>query len=783
VDTSIVLGIALAAGPLFVLHPGPTALGALALAWTLRGRVGRAALAVAAVLLVLGAFRARERERAYEARRAADAEVGAIVLCEGEGEITASPGLLGGGLRAPVELRGTCAGRPWSGATMIAELPASVARGDRVAVRARLGPVQRFFNEADPQMRLARGGTLRSGRALEAAVVARGRGPPAWIDRARAHVRSRILATFPARTEALARALVLGETDVAQDDAEAFRASGLSHLLAVSGMHLVLVVVGAVAAIRALLRRIGAVVERFDPDRVAAAAGIPLAGVYADFAGGSGSATRACWMLSAALLARALGRRADTPRAFGVSILLMAALDPLVALDLSFVLSAAATAGLLAFGRPMDALMSTRLPSLVARVARSASATVAATLACAPVLALFSPDLPVGGVLANVVAVPIGELAALPLCLAHAFFAPVEALERGCALAASGALDLVRWIARAFSLATWSAVSVPVPTPIQVAALSVLLVATRARKWREAICAAAVLIGGEALARRRAHGTGELSVTFLDVGQGDAAIVSLPDGSALLIDGGGLVGSPLDVGARVLGPELRARRIDRLRAVVLSHPHPDHFLGLRSGLARVRVDELWDTGQGEQEGAEGAYGALLDRARRQGTIVRRPNDLCGSRALGGARVEVLAPCPAVVTDRGPNDNSFVLRVRYGRRAVLFVGDAERAEEDDLLARSADLRADVLKVGHHGSRTSSQPRFLASVGAAHAVVSVGARNSFGHPHAETLAALAANGTAVWRTDRDGAVTMTTDGDSLHVWARARQRANSSPERRE
>jgi competence protein ComEC len=147
-----------------------------------------------------------------------------------------------------------------------------------------------------------------------------------------------------------------------------------------------------------------------------------------------------------------------------------------------------------------------------------------------------------------------------------------------------------------------------------------------------------------------------------------------------------------------------------------------------------------------------------------------PPTLCGAHRVGGARVEVLAPCPGPSSDRGPNDNSFVLRISYGRRAVLLVGDAE-AEEERLLLESVPeaLRADVLKVGHHGSRTSSSPGFLQAVRPSEAIVSVGRRNRFGHPSPATLAALATQGARVWRTDRQGAITVTTDGESLEVRA--------------
>jgi competence protein ComEC len=252
-----------------------------------------------------------------------------------------------------------------------------------------------------------------------------------------------------------------------------------------------------------------------------------------------------------------------------------------------------------------------------------------------------------------------------------------------------------------------------------------------------------------------------LRATFIDVGQGDAALVDLPDGSAMLIDAGGLVGSPVDVGERAVGALLSARRRTRLAAVVLSHPHPDHFGGLASALARARVDEFWDTGQGEAEGSAGPYAAVLAEMRARQVPIVRPRELCGTRTLGGATIDVLAPCPGPVADRGANDNSFVIRIRYGRRALLFMGDAEHTEEAELSA--ADLRADVLKVGHHGSRTSSTPAFLARAQPAVAVISCGVRNRFGHPHASTLEHLAAM--RVFRTDRDGAVVVETNGQDL------------------
>jgi competence protein ComEC len=332
----------------------------------------------------------------------------------------------------------------------------------------------------------------------------------------------------------------------------------------------------------------------------------------------------------------------------------------------------------------------------------------------------------------------------------------------------------VRAIARGFAVPSLTA-QVPQPTSWQLVAIVATLAAVALRPPRRAALVTLgllVTVALEIAARRAGVPLGHLRATFLDVGQGDSAILDLPDGEAVVVDGGGLVGSPIDVGTRVLAPELRARRRSTLAAVVLTHPHPDHFGGLATGLDAVAVGSLWDTGQGEREQVGGGYAVLLASMRARGVPILRPDVLCGSRVMGGVRIEVLAPCPGPSSDRNPNDNSLVLRVTYGERTLLLVGDAQREEEDELLARApAGLRADVLKVGHHGSATSSSPAFLAAVAPREAIISVGRRNRFGHPHPLTLSSLASSGVRVWRTDRDGAVTVTTDGHTLEVEAAA------------
>lgn len=790
IDVVLVLSCAAALGGLVVAAPLPALLfGACAV--VLLGRAMPLWAVIAAVLVfALSAYRAVSVVPAFERELfAVRARLGPPRRCSGAGVVETSPALRGGALAYVVQFDSVeCEGRDIGAARVrLRDGPSTLARGDRVEVVAQLASVELFRNAelADPTPVAARAGVTLSGAALSADIVRASRGLPAWIDRARAHARGAIDATFAGAAAPMARALVLGENDLSEDDGTAFRASGLAHLLAVSGTHLVFAVLGLVRALAFVLVRVEALAARRDVGRFAALVGAVLAPLYADFAGGSGSAWRAAWMLSIGLGARAVGRRPIAVRSFALSIAVGVVCDPLVALDVSFVLSAAATAGLLCLGQPISARLVPEDAGLLRRaVVGSTVATVSAMVPCTPILATLGSRLTVAGIVANVLAVPFGELVSLPLCLVHVIV-PAGALSRGIALVASGALLVVRWLARTSAAATW--LSVPVPSPgaahfvvLGVGALGALLAGWELDASRRPPAATyarrAGFIGGalvglavaEVAARRSGAPHAVLRMTVLDVGQGDSTLIDLPDGELVLVDGGGFVGSPVDPGKSVLLPLLRERRRTRIDIAILTHPHPDHYIGLATALRAIDVGEFWDTGQGREQGAGPEYTGMIADLTRRGVPIRGPRELCsGVQSLGGAAVRVLAPCPSFDPSAGANDNSFVVHLRFGRRAVLLTGDAERDAEEKLLELGTALGADVLKVGHHGSRTSTSRALLAAVKPSLATISCGVRNRFGHPFPGTLATLEAAGARALRTDVAGSIEIVTDGTHLRA----------------
>jgi competence protein ComEC len=785
-DPMLLLGAALAGGALCAVLPGPSLFAVAGLLWLLRRRARPVVLGLAVLALGAGAWRARDAIARFESERArARIELGPPQRCAVWGSVETQPIESDGKPRFVVLVaRADCeTGRIEPGLRVgITGGPDGLSRGDSVEAIVDLAPLEVLhnFDLGDPRPRAARRGVVLTGTALHASIEARGHGLRALIDRARAFVRKRIQASFAPDAIPMARALVLGENDLDPEDDAAFKKSGLSHLLAVSGTHLVFAVASLVRALTALLVRWERFAAGRDAARTASFVGILLALGYADFAGGSGSALRAAFMLGALFAARVVGRSGCASRALAWSLWIGWALDPLVAFDISFLLSLGATCGLLLLGKPFAAPVE-RLKSRGARfLGASIATTLAAMVPCAPLLALLGSDLTLAGIVANVLAAPLGEVVALPLCLSHALVSPWPELEHGVALVASGALLVVKQIARESAAATFLSIPMPEPNGYQLALVFVAAAALClgregaagrvAPHVRHAWVASALLgvFALELVIRRAGAPKGELRLTALSVGQGDSSLVDLPNGALMLVDAGGVMAGA-DPGERVVVPALRARRRKYIDVVVLTHPHPDHFGGLLAVVRAVEIGEIWDTGHASERAAGPVYAAFRAEAARRGIPIRFPHELCaGPRDFGGARVRVLEPCPGPVPGRSANDDSFVLELRFGRRGFLMMGDAEHEAEAQLLRDHPEaLRADVLKVGHHGSRTSTGSELAERVLPQLATVSCGARNRFGHPSPEVMARLAALGTRALRTDLSGAIRARTDGARLDV----------------
>ena len=264
---------------------------------------------------------------------------------------------------------------------------------------------------------------------------------------------------------------------------------------------------------------------------------------------------------------------------------------------------------------------------------------------------------------------------------------------------------------------------------------------------------------------------GNLEVTAIDVSQGDSLFVSFPNGRTMLVDAGGFPGvermvrkPQLDMGEDVVAPYLWSRRVRRLDYVVLTHGHSDHMGGLAAILDDFRPQQLWIGAEPETR----EWQTVREHARLDGVAILSLTRSSQVPQIGGTRIRVLAPAPDYQPgEAASNDDSLVFEIRYGKRSVLLTGDAERAEESDMVENGKLEPVTLLKVGHHGSRTSSSEDFLSVLEPQFAFISDGYKNQFHHPHPDVLARLGEHHLNVYRTDQRGLVTFRTDGDRVSV----------------
>jgi competence protein ComEC len=328
--------------------------------------------------------------------------------------------------------------------------------------------------------------------------------------------------------------------------------------------------------------------------------------------------------------------------------------------------------------------------------------------------------------------------------------------------------------------ATWHGASYRIPEPPLIliaafAAIAVLLSGAIRSRWRVlqwaatvALFLAAILIATHPFAPNlNAKG---LEVTVLDVGQGDSLFVVFPGGRTMLVDAGGALGSfhsggmrsGLDIGEDVVSPYLWSRGLKQIEVVALTHAHQDHIGGLPAVLENFRVQELW-VGRDIEIAI---YQQVLAIARQRGVRVMHMKE-GDSFARGIVSGNILWPEEVTEHQTAQNDDSLVLRLTDGSQSMLLSGDIERPSERKILAENETVDANFLKVAHHGSKTSTIEPFLSKSHPSFAAISAGRDNSFGHPSPEVVERLEAAGVRVYRTDRDGAITATTDGQTMAV----------------
>ncbi len=632
----------------------------------------------------------------------------------------------------------------------------------------------------------------------------------AWRAQVRRSIVDRIHHLWPARTAALMEAMVIGERSfVTRADRTDFQRAGTYHMLVVAGLH-----VGILAAFALwLLRLLGC------SDILASACAMALIFGYAGLTGEGAPVWRAALMFAVYLATRLLYRRRAMLNSLAIAALVLLLIDTNALFAASFqmtVLCVALIAGIampllqktlepyarglrnldaLAYDRALPPrvaqfridlrLVLVALPRIWRKTARLLIVSSARALFAAAGLVVISATMQFGlalpmayyfhratsvAVPANLLLVPLLQLlmpaAVLAVALSYISFslAKIPAALAGFAL--SGIAQTVHW------LGGMRIADVRVPTPgialilFSAAAIAgAILLMRKARASFSTTALSLVLASAVCvwtIPPRPYVRPRVLEVSAIDVGQGDSILVVFPAGAKVLVDGGGLpfwTHSQMDIGEDVVSPYLWARGISHLDVVVLTHAHQDHMGGLPAIIANFRPSELWLPVGVRPEEIE----KLLAIAGRYhvGVSYHQAGD---QFAYSGADIRVLAPDPAFpVRVAHRNDESLVMKITFGKTSTLLAADAEKGTEK--LVASEDPSADVLKIAHHGSASSSNPDFLAAVHPRFAVISVGARNVYHHPRIQVLDRLQAAGINTYRTDVNGAESFYLDGSSV------------------
>lgn len=566
------------------------------------------------------------------------------------------------------------------------------------------------------------------------------------VARTRERVRERIQRALPDRELAgVLVALVIGDQNAIDADLwTVFNRTGVTHLMAISGLHITMIAGLFAWLVSAAWRRVPWLALRLPAQKAAVVAGWTAALLYCLLAGFGVPAQRTLIMISVVALALWRGRVMSSSRVLMLALLLVSLRDPMAVLSAGFWLSFGAVAALMFAGSGRVLARPRGWRALAADALREQGAV---TLALTPALLALFQQLSLVSPLANAIAIPLVSFVITPLAMLGSVLPTDLPLQVALAVM-NGLMQALDWLA-AQSWAVWQQAAPPWwATMFGLAGCAVLLLP---RGMPARLLGLPLLLPMVLIAPARPP-SGDAWITVLDVGQGLSVHVQTASHD-LIYDTGPQFSADANSGNRIIVPYLRAAGVQRLDRLIVTHQDIDHSGGAESLYASVPIDLVLSS-------------LAADTPFHLAVPTQQPCMAGQNWEWDGVRFEMLHPRPEAyaLPVRKTNDMSCVLRVTAHDRRMLLTGDIEAVSEADLLARDADsLRADVLLVPHHGSRTSSTAAFIGAVGAQQAVFPVGYRNRFHHPNPEVLSRYELRNTTVHRTDRDGAVQVRLDSE--------------------
>jgi competence protein ComEC len=674
----------------------------------------------------------------------------------------------------------------------------SIGYGDVIRLSGRIFEPRGFDNHGgfDYSAYLARSGMYRTASVKGAGqirVLFPGKGMFRTIQDWRERIRQALLASISGPGSAILQAMVLGEEGGLTDEMrDQFMAAGVTHIISISGSHLGMLAILCFGLVRALLRLMP---ERLyllltlhaDPKKIAAWMTLPLVVFYTLLAGGQVATVRSLIMITAALAALLLDRENALMHSVAIAAVVVLVTGPQALFDISFQLS---FISVLSIGYVVQVWgkLGIRAQNTVQKLRNSAALLIiislTTSLSTGPLVAHYFNQISFAGIVSNMVVVPFAGMVVVPLGLFSGVLSlftnhlPFAALNQAVA-------DFFISTVAFFSRLPVAEFHPPSPGILWLLCYGALIIAgasiirakllyrfkpieypsriSRASKITVALAGTFLMIVFVCAFLPKQN----LEIDFPDVGQGDSALIRLPEGKNILIDGGGTYDERFDIGRRVLAPFLWNKGVRRLDLVVLSHPHPDHMNGLKFILKKFDVAEVWTHGQDAGVTGYDEFNRVVAERSISRKFVSADDPPI---LLGGAELRVLHPARYFHThERKPyaaeNGRSLVVRIAFHNHVLLFTGDIGIEAEKELIKRGQDLKSDLLKVPHHGSTSSSSEAFVSAVRPSVVVVTVGRGNPYHHPSDEVIERYERSGAQVYRTDRDGSVILSAGAGPL------------------
>lgn len=566
-----------------------------------------------------------------------------------------------------------------------------------------------------------------------------------FIHNIQKYIKDTINGTLTDEEGNLLLAILLGDKDkLSEDIQESFKTSNLSHMLAVSGAHVSYIILGLTYVLQ------NSIIGKKNGKIVC----IIFLLAFMAITNFTPSVTRACIMAILTLLSSIIYRKSDVYTNISVAALITLIFNPYSLLDLGFQLSYGGTIGIIIFIKRIQEKKSNS--KVINYIKQMALVSIYANIIIIPIMMYHFNTVSFTFIISNIMASPILGIIVITGFLFIITSITVKPLTRLIAIFIKPILSILIKISQICSKLPFSNILVVTPYMFNVISYyAIILYCIKSKKNNKCkiiICLLIVLILINFIIYIYPQ---KLRIFFIDVGQGDSTLIITPDKKTVLIDGGG--SDSFDVGEKVLLQYLLDRRILKVDYVLISHFDTDHATGVAQILGKIDVSSIILTRQLEENDI---YRHILSIAKEKKIklIYVKEGDVL---KIGGIKISIIHPENKLMINNPMNNNSIVCKVEYNSFSMLLTGDIEMEAEELILRKNINLKADVLKVAHHGSKTSTTGEFLKAINPKVALIGVGKNNNFGHPSNEVIQRLKENGTRIYRTDENGEISITVN----------------------